>query len=32
MGIVGRTYLDRGAPVVIVTQWNGKRGYPPPGR
>lgn len=23
-GIVGRTYLERGAPVVIVTQWNGR--------
>ena len=24
MGIEGRTYLERGAPVVIVTQWRGK--------
>lgn len=24
MSIVNRVYLERGAPVVIVTQWNGK--------
>jgi acetyl esterase len=23
-GITGRTYLERGQPVVILTQWNGK--------
>jgi acetyl esterase len=23
-GIAGRTYLERGKPVVIVTQWSGK--------
>ena len=23
-GITGRTYLERGKPVVIVIQWNGK--------
>ena len=23
-GITGRTYLERGKPVVIVTQWKGK--------
>ena len=23
-GITGRTYLERGVPVVVVTQWNGK--------
>ena len=23
-GITGRTYLERGKPVVIVTQWSGK--------
>lgn len=23
-GITGKTYLERGAPVVIVTQWKGK--------
>lgn len=23
-GITGRTYLERGGPVVIVVQWNGK--------
>ena len=24
MSIVNRVYLERGRPVVIVTQWNGK--------
>ena len=24
MSITGRTYLERGKPVVVVTQWNGK--------
>lgn len=23
-GITGRTYLERGKPVVVVTQWKGK--------
>ncbi len=23
-GIAGRVYLERGQPVTIVTQWNGK--------
>ena len=23
-GITGRTYLERGVPVVIVTQWRGR--------
>jgi hypothetical protein len=24
MSIVGRTYLERGRPVMVVTQWHGK--------
>jgi acetyl esterase len=24
MSIVGRTYLERGNPVVVITQWRGK--------
>jgi len=24
MSITGRTYLERGKPVVVVTQWQGK--------
>jgi acetyl esterase len=23
-GIVGRTYYERGQPVVVLVQWNGK--------
>lgn len=24
MSITGRTYLERGKPVVVITQWRGK--------
>ncbi len=24
MSVVGRTYLERGKPVVVITQWHGK--------
>lgn len=24
MSIVGRTYLERGKPVMVITQWHGK--------
>jgi acetyl esterase len=24
MSIVGNTYLERGKPVVVITQWKGK--------
>jgi hypothetical protein len=24
MSIAGRTYLERGKPVVVITQWKGK--------
>lgn len=23
-GITGKTYLERGKPVTVITQWNGK--------
>jgi acetyl esterase len=28
MSMVGRTYLERGQPVRVLTRWNGPKGSP----
>jgi hypothetical protein len=30
-GITGRTYLEAGQPVTVITQWRTGRQAPPPG-